>query len=198
MNANTIALPLLAVLGASCHSTGRAGAPPSEQEMMQRWTAFATPGKAHEALAPHVGNWNVKVRMFMAPGAPPDESMGTSTMQWVMDGRYIQDTTTGTFNGQPFHGFGLSGYDNMKQVYVTTWIDNMGTGIIHGEGRYDARTKTFEFTAMMPDAMVAQTYVPSRSTETWSDADHYVVRNWSPGPDGKEFINMELEYSRAK
>ena len=197
MNANTIALSLLVVMGASCHST-KGGEMPSEQEMMQRWMTFATPGKAHEALAPRVGSWNVKVRMFMTPGAPPDESMGTSSQQWVMDGRYIQDTTTGSFQGQPFHGLGLTGYDNMKQIYVTTWIDNMGTGIINGEGRYDSGKRTFEYTAMMPDAMVAQAYVPSRSTETWSDNDHFVVRNWAPGPDGKDFVNMELEYSRAR
>jgi len=188
---------LLLALGAGCHSTG-GGKQPSEQEMMERMAAFATPGKAHEVLGPKVGTWNVKVRMFMAPGAPPQETTGSSSMQWVMDGRYIQDTTTGTFNGQPFHGLGLTGYDNLKKAYVGSWIDNMGTSIISSEGHYDEKTRTFHYTAMMPDAVVAQAYVPSRSTETWSDNDHFVVRSFSPGPDGKEYMNMELEYARMR
>jgi len=203
MNAKTIGtIPLaglLLALGASCHSTGKAsGPPPDQQEMMQRWTAFATPGKAHEVLASKVGTWNLKVHMFMSPGAPSTDTTGTSTMQWIMDGRYIQDTTTGDFNGQPFHGSGLMGYDNMKHAYVGSWIDNMGTAIVTSEGHYDAKSKTFHFTSMMPDAMVAQAYVHSSSTETWTDSDHWVMRTYSPGPDGKDYLNMEIEYARAR
>jgi len=198
MNSKTIASLLLLAL-ASCHSTGGAkGDPPSEQVMMERWQAFMTPGEPHAALAPRVGTWNLVVRMFMSPGAPPMESAGASTQQWVMDGRYIQDTTTGTFNGQPFRGSGLTGYDNMKKRYVQSWIDNMGTGILAATGTYDAKAKTFHYEGTMPDPMVAQAYVQQRTTETWKDADHFVTRTYSAGPDGAEYMNMEIEYARAR
>ncbi len=196
MNVKTIGSLLLLAL-AGCHSTGPKE-PPSEEQMMASWMAFATPGEAHKALAPRVGNWNMKVRMFMSPDAPPSESTGTSTMQWVMDGRYIQDTTTGEFNGQPFHGSGLTGYDNMKKAYVNTWIDNMGTAILVSEGSYDPRTKTFTYTGTMPDAMVANDYVEARTVETWKDDDHFVLRSYGPGPDGEEALAMEIEYTRAR
>jgi len=199
MNANTIGslflAALLPALGVSCASTG--GAPPSQEVMMQRQQAYGTPGPAHAVLANRVGTWNLKVRMFLSPDAPPEESAGTSTMQWTLDGRFIQDTTAGSFAGTPFRGQGLLGYDNLKHVYVSSWVDNMSTGIMASEGTYDEKTKTFAFTGAMPDAMVAQAYVLARTTESWTDADHFVVRSWSPGPDGKEVMNMELLYSRA-
>ncbi|MSR63410.1 MAG: DUF1579 domain-containing protein [Planctomycetes bacterium] len=197
MNAKTIAS--LLALGASCSSTGSAGgAPPSQEVMMQRMQAYGTPGAAHAVLAQKVGTWDLKVRMYMSPDAPPEESAGTSTMQWILDGRFIQDTTNGVFGGQPFHGQGLLGYDNLKQAYVSSWADSMSTGIMTSEGRYDEKTQTFHITGMMPDAMVAQAYVPTRTTETWTDADHFVVRSWSPGADGTEVLGMELLYSRAR
>ena len=104
---------------------------------MQRQMAYGTPGAAHTALASRIGTWNLKVRMFMSPDAPPQESAGKSTMQWILDGRFIQDTTSGDFGGMPFHGQGLIGYDNLKHAYVGSWTDNMSTGIMASEGSYE-------------------------------------------------------------
>jgi hypothetical protein len=185
----------LATLGASCSSTRPAA---TQDEVMQRWTEFMTPGAGHAHLAPHVGNWSLLVRMIASPGAEAQESKGTSTVQWILDGRYIQDTTTGEFQGQPFHGQGLTGFDNLKNVYTSTWVDNLGTGILVSEGTYDEATRTFHYASSMPDLMYANAYVPSRSTERWIDGDHFVVQSFTPGADGKEFMSMELQYSRAR
>lgn len=193
----------LALLGlplvTACQTTSSAFASsaPSEEEMMAAWGAFATPGPAHAKLAPHVGRWNLTVRMFMAPGDPPMESAATSEAQWVMDGRYVEETVEGSFMGAPFHGHGLTGYDNMKQCYVGTWIDNQGTGIAHSTGHYDEARKTFTFTMKMPDPMAGRE-VNQRMVERWIDDDHFVVQSFNAGPDGKEYMSMELEYSRAR
>jgi hypothetical protein len=45
-----------------------------------------------------------------------------------------------------FKGMGMDGYDNVKQKFVSSWGDNMGTGIILLEGDYDPATKTFTYT----------------------------------------------------
>jgi hypothetical protein len=34
----------------------------------------------------------------------------------------------------PFEGRGTEAYDNITKQYVNTWIDNMGTGIMHSTG----------------------------------------------------------------
>lgn len=206
MNSKTRILAglLLALLATSCNTTpsyasarpGRAAAP-SQEQMMARWEAFMTPGAAHQALASRVGTWSLTVRMFTA-GAEPTESTGTSVVQWAMDGRYLQDTTSGDFNGQVFRGLGLTGYDNLKRKYVTTWIDNTGTGILYGEGDYDAHTRTFQYRSEGPDLMYSNTYVPMRSTERWVDDDHWLMQSFAPDRHGKEYLAMEIAYARAK
>ena len=169
----------------------------SEAEMMAKWTEYATPGEAHKVLDYKVGRWNLKVRMYMAPDAPPSESTGTSVMKWIMDGRYMQDETTGSANGMPFSGHGIAGYDNLTKRYVSVWIDNMGTGVLRSEGTYDAKHKTFTFTSQQPD-FAAGEYTEVRTVDEKIDDDHFVVRVFGPDPSGKEFKSMELEYTRAR
>jgi hypothetical protein len=187
--------PFLLVLAVGCASTKDVV---SEEVMMSRWNEFMTPGAGHAALAPRIGTWNLKVRMFAAPGAPAQESTGTSTMQWILDGRYLEDVTTGEFGGQTFHGRGLVGFDNLRKEYVGTWIDNFGTGIMHSTGTYDAATRTFSFTGEMPEFSYANDYVANRSTERWTDGDHWVMESFTPAADGSEFMSMQIEYSRAR
>ena len=175
-----------------------APAPSKDQQAMEAaMKSFATPGPAHQVLQQKAGKWSLAVKMFM-PGAPAAmESKGTSEMKMIMDGRYLQDTTEGSFMEQPFHGQGLTGYDNLKKKYVGTWIDNMGTGIMTAEGSYDAGSKTFSYTNEMPDSSMTK-YVKGRSTETWTDNDHWTMKSYAPGPDGKEYMCMQIDYARAK
>jgi hypothetical protein len=192
-----------AVAGASLFAQEKgkpapAPAPTKDQAAMEAaMKSYATPGPAHQVLQQKAGKWNLAVKMFM-PGMPAAmESKGTSDMKVIMDGRYLQDTTEGSFMNEPFHGQGLTGYDNLKKKYVGTWIDNMGTGIMTSEGTYDAATKTFTYANEMPDSTMTK-YIKGRTTETWTDNDHYSMKEYSPGPDGKEYMNMQIDYTRAK
>ena len=84
-----------------------------------------------------------------------------------------------------FKGMGVEGYDNAKQKFVASWIDNMGTGIQFSDGTYDPATKTFTYTSeieMMPGMKT-----PVREVLKVTDKDHMtarVVRNpWRPGKE---------------
>jgi hypothetical protein len=114
-----------------------------------------------------------------------------------MDGRYLEQTAQASFEGTPFQGFGLSGFDNLEHVYVSTWIDNMGTGFVNAKGTYAPETRTFRYTSETPDLMSGK-YVKSRSVETFVDDDHMTVQFFAPGPDGKEIESMELLFTRAR
>jgi hypothetical protein len=186
----------LAPLAVACASTHASD--PDPALMMERWTAYMTPSAGHAHLAPRVGQWSMTVRMFSAPGAPAEESRGTSTVEWTMDGRYLRDTTAGEFAGQSFQGLGFTGYDNLKKAYVSTWMDNFGTGILVSEGRYDESTRTFHYRGSGPEFLFANAFVPTRATERWIDGDHFVMQAFAPGADGKEFMNMEIEYARLR
>ncbi len=169
---------------------------PEEQEAMQKWMAFATPGAPHKALAESAGKWTFTNTMWMAPGAPPMESTGTSEREMVLGGRYLTESTHGDYMGQPFNGMSITGYDNLNQQYQNVWWDNMGTGFMISRGTVDAAGKVFSFTSESPDPISGKnrTY---RVVDTWTDKDHHTFVMYDKGPDGKEFKMMEIAYTRA-
>ena len=171
---------------------------PEQAAMMQKWEEFMTPGEHHKLLEPKVGKWTAVVKMWMDPNQPePTVSDAKAEYKWIMDGRYLLNTTEGDFGGMPFHGQAWEGYDNLKKKFAWVWIDNMGTGFMDAEGTYDAATKTFTYNSMGPDVMSGK-YVAGRSTEKWIDNDHFVGDMYGPGPDGKVYKMMEISYTRAK
>ncbi|NOT32488.1 MAG: DUF1579 domain-containing protein [Planctomycetes bacterium] len=164
---------------------------PSMAKMME----FAKVGPSHKALEVKVGKWTASVKAFM-PGGETVEANGSSEIQWIMDGRFLKDTFTGEWMGKPFHGEGRMGFDNLKKKYVSTWLDDAGTGIYFSEGAFDAASKSFSFTGDSPDTDAGK-YVKSRTTEKWTDNDHFTMQSFVPGPDGKERLSMEIAYARA-
>ena len=163
--------------------------------MMEAMMKAATPGDAHKSLDPFVGTWTTKVTMWMAPGAPPMVMEGTSEARWVMGGRYVEERFKSSFMGMPFEGLGYTGYDNIKQRYWSTWMDNMSTGMMMSTGTNDG--KTFSFSGTMPDPMTGKDN-PVTSKTTLVDADHHTAEMWGVGPDGKTMKTMEITYSRKK
>ena len=166
------------------------------KEMAQAM-ALVAPNENHKVLEYKVGKWTGHMSLFMIPGAPPMESDLNSEVKWIMGGRFLHDTTGGTFMGQPFEGMGTSGYDNLKKKYVFTWIDNNSTSIMSGEGTWDAAKKTLTCKTSMPDPMSGKE-MPARMVETVVDADHWKMEMNVTGPDGKEALAFRIEYKRAK
>jgi hypothetical protein len=167
-----------------------------EKAAMEAMMKAATPGDAHKKLDAAVGTWDSKVTMWMAPGAPPMVSPGTSTNQWVLGGRYLEQKVTGSFMGMPFNGLGYTGYDNVKKEYFGTWMDNMGTGVMLSTGAMDAANH-WTFKGSMPDFMTGKD-APFEEHMAMPDKDHMTFDMWSPGPDGKMVKVMEIMYTRKK
>lgn len=170
-------------------------AAPSQEEMMKAWTAVASPGEAHKKLEPTVGSFTLKTKFWMDPGKPADETAGTSETKWVLGGRFVEQHVEGTAMGQPFTGVGYTGYDNYKKKYVGTWMDSMGTMIMNSTGTADPSGKKFTFWSTIDDVMMKKT-VKVKSVLTITDNDHHLFEMWSPGPDGKLFRNLEIQYTR--
>ncbi len=197
-----LVLPLLAALAlpASAEDKPKGGeAPkmPSQDEMMKKWQAFATPGEAHKKLDAMAGTWNVKMKTWMAPGQPPEETEGTAENKWVLGNRYLAQHYDGKMMNQPFNGIGFTGYDNYKKKYESVWMDDMGTGIMVSTGSFDKTGKTMNFTATMDDFMTGKK-TTVKETITILDADTHKLEMWMTGPDGKLFKTLEGTYSRKK
>ena len=176
---------------------GGKAVPANASALEAKMREFGTPGPAHKVLDARVGRWNLDVKMFEPGSTEANESKGTSEIKSILDGRFIQETATGEFMGQPFNGMGTCGYDNLKQKYVSTWIDNMGTGVMYAEGTYDAGAKTFTFAGECPDLMAGK-YTKNRTVQKVVDADHLTMQTYKPGPDGKDALVFQIDYTRAK
>jgi hypothetical protein len=171
--------------------------PEDSAAMMQKWIAYMTPGEMHAMLAKSDGVWSADVTSWMTPDAPPNKSTGTATNKMILGGRYQQSTFKGSFDGQPFEGVSTLAYDNAKQKWISTWIDNMGTGIMTVEGTYDAASKTMNFDGSMTDPTTGKD-CKIRETFQIIDDNTQKMQMFCTYPGGKEYKNMEIVYTRKK
>ena len=73
----------------------------------------------------------------------------------------------------------------------------MSTAVMTSEGTFDAAGKVMTSWGTMDDVMAGKT-VKVKSIVTVTDADTHVMEMYGPGPDGKDFKNMEIRYTRKK
>lgn len=167
-----------------------------EAAMMQKWMEYMTPGEMHKMMAKYDGKFTTKSKMWFTPGAPATETTGMAVNEMIMGGRYQKSTYSGDMMGQPFTGEAVSGYDNARKVFISTWIDNMGTGIMYGEGEWNATTRSIETKGTQTDAMT-DGKIPYREVLTFIDEDHYRMEMYNVF-NGEEFKSMEILYERVK
>ena len=169
-------LCLFAFTAVAQHDHSAHAAPPQKPQMdpamMDAMMKAGIPGDAHKKLDGMAGTWDTKITMWMMPGMDPMTSTGTSTNQWVMGGRYLEQ-------------------------YWGTWMDNMSTAMMRSTGTASADGKTWEFEATMSDPMTG-TDTTAKEKLTVVDADHHTLEMWMAGPDGKMFKSMEIAYARKK
>ena len=178
-----------------------ADAPPMTAEqkaMMDKMTKAATPGAQHAMLAKMAGEWNCTVKYQMDPSQPAQESQSTATITVLMDGRYIQESDSGQMMGAPFNGMGVYGFDNVSGKYVSTWIDNMGTGIMTGVGTADASGKVITWATTMNDPVTGKP-TKERMVTTFTDDNHHTLEMYGTPPGGKkEMKMMTIDYTRKQ
>lgn len=182
---------------AAAAAPAAAAGAPSQDEMMKAWIAFATPGAPHKALEGLAGTWDVKSKVWMAPGAPPEETAGTAENRMILGGRYLEQRYEGTAMGQPFHGIGTTAFDNYKKKFVATWVDSMGTGIMVTTGTFDKAGKAITSWGTMDDPALKKT-TKVKTVVTILDADHHTYESWYGGPDGKMVKSLEIRFARKK
>ncbi|MFY9552842.1 MAG: DUF1579 domain-containing protein [Thermoanaerobaculia bacterium] len=195
----TTALTLLlaCATGLAAQEAKQKAGPPDEKAMMEAMQKAATPGDAHKKLDPIVGTFDTRVRMWMDPSKPPEDSAGTTVNSWVLGNRYVEQKYDGTFMGEPFNGVGYTGYDNVQKKYVGVWMDSAGTGTMLSTGTADAAGKTFKLKATLWDPTTGKpTSVDEKMTIV--DNDHHNFEMWGKGPNGKTFKMMEIQYTRKK
>ena len=168
-----------------------------EKEMMKRWMEIATPGSMHKILAEKVGKFTTKGKMWMKPGETPVESKGTAEGRMIIGGRYLKMNYKGDVNGMPFEGESIYAYDNYKKKFISTWLDNMGTGILVSSGTLDKTGKILTEVGEMDDFMT-NSMVKYKIVNIKVDSDTFKMLMYSLYPGKKELKTMEMVYTRVK
>lgn len=169
------------------------GMTPEQMEAMQK---AMTPGAMHKSIAKLAGDWTFVNRMWMAPGQPPIESTGTMHAETILDGRYVQSVWKGNMMGQPFEGRGTEGFDNVSQKYVSSWVDNMGTGIMMSTGTCEDGGKKCTTVGTFSDPTTGQPGT-MKTVLTWVDDNNLKTEMYGPDPaSGKEYKMMEIVSKR--
>ena len=170
---------------------------PDSATQDRNWRAYMTPAAPHQMMASWNGTWTGEVSLWMDPSAPPMKSTMTAENKMVMGGRYQQAINQGTFMNEPFEGMSTLAYDNHKKHFISTWVDNMGTGIMVLEGPWDEASKTMTLKGKMVDPASTRD-MEVKETFRIVDNDHQVMEMYHVGPDGKEVKTMEIKYTRKK
>ena len=207
MKVKTLFLCITAALGAAAvglalpQESKDAGKAPSQAEqdaMMKEMMALAEPGAQHKKLQEMAGNWDATIKMWMGgPGSPPMESKGTSTGKMILDGRFLREEFDGTMMGLPFKGEGTTGYDKFRNVFVGTWMDSMGTGIITNTGSMDPSGKELNSYGTMDEPSMKLIGRMVRYRTVLVDHDKHVFEMYDLHA-GPEYKVMEITYTRKK
>lgn len=130
----------------------------------------------------------------MSPGAPPTQAESECTNKMILGDRYQESVHTGMMMGMPFEGRSVVGYDNAKKMFQSTWVDNMGSGIMFLEGKYNEQTKTINLKGTEVDAMTGKTE-SVRETMKFIDDKTQMMEMYMT-KDGKEYKNMEIKFTK--
>lgn len=164
--------------------------PVDSAAQMKAWQEYATPGNPHKMMADEVGTWNCDMTFWYEPNGKPEKANSVAVIRMILGGRYQESDYKGTMMGQPFEGKSTLAYNNASEEYTTTFIDNMGTGMMVAMGKYDESKKSMELKGEMVNPVNGKK-TPYREVYTIVDPktrkmEMYDVKN------GSEYKSMEI------
>lgn len=167
-------------------------------DLMAMFMKLATPGEHHKHLEPIVGSWTLENRFWMTADAPVQTSTATCERHWILGGRFVEENVKGTWEGQPFDGRGIYGYDNHKKIYHSYWVDTMATACMTSTGTCTADGKTITYEGVFPNPFAGMKDDKFKTTIQIVNNDKHVFTMYLPGADGKVFKHFESTYTRKK
>ena len=104
---------------------------------------------------------------------------------------------TGKINEMPIEGMGLTGFDNVRQLYNATWSDNWNTQLLTMKGAADPAGRLFTYYGEMDEPMLGvygrlvkyQTRIIDSDTHVFSIYDLHA---------GDDYKVVEVTYNRRR
>ncbi len=152
------------------------------------------PDEHHVFLRAFVGDWYYHSFMWMAPDAPPVQTLGEASLSMDLDGRYLVGVHTGNFMGMPFEGRGTTGYDKVSGKYVLSWVDNIGTSIMLFEGQVEDGKLVVESDLLNPTTGTNEVH----KMVQWADGETYTMEYYTTPEGGDETLSMRIISTRVE
>lgn len=164
--------------------------PVDSAAQVKAWQAYATPGSEHKLMAEEVGTWNCDMTFWDGPDGKPEKASSVADVKMILGGRYQESNYKGNIMGGPFEGKSTLAFNNASKEFTTTFIDNMGTGMMVAVGKYDDKTKTIEFKGDVVNPVNGKK-APYREVYSIVDAKTRKMQMFDV-KNGSEYKSMEI------
>ncbi|AWM12454.1 hypothetical protein DI487_00215 [Flavobacterium sediminis] len=164
---------------------------PDSATVTKAWEVYMTPSNAHHMMAKDAGTWDADLTFWMPDNPEPQKSTSQAEYKMILDGRYQECIHTGNMWGMPFEGRSITAFDNATEEFISTWIDNMGTGLMVTRGKYDETTKQLTMFGTMVDP-ISKKEKKVKEVVTYIDDNNQKMEMFEVSDDGKEFKTMEI------
>jgi len=162
----------------------------------QEWMAYATPGEMHKMMATETGKWNCEMTFWEHEGAEPQKSTCTADIKMAMGGRYQVGDYKGKMMEMDFEGKSTMAYNNASNEFTSSWIDNMGTGMMVMKGKMNADGKSMTLHGEMTDPLT-KGVCKTREVYTVVDDNTRKMEMFDTKDNAKEYKSMELVMKRS-
>jgi hypothetical protein len=159
----------------------------------EAWFKAGMAGPPHEILKQMEGRWEAKVRYWPEPGAEPQTGRGSVMKEMMLGGRFLQTTYKGEWMGESYLGIGFEGYDNIKEKYVSIWMDSMSTMVYFSEGTVDESGKVWTYYGEYTDP-VTKKLKTNKSVLTIRSLSMHTMETYEQKEDGEWIKVMEIIY----
>jgi hypothetical protein len=154
-------------------------------------------GDVHKMLSTFVGIWDEEITTWSSLDQAETKGKGKVVIQMVLNGRYQHARHLCEFMGADFEGFSIIGFDNVKQVFQTTWIDNMSTGILFMDGSWNEAAKKISFKGKFANPSNGE-LVKVLEEYTFSDLDNIKIEMYITTSKQAEMKSMEMNLKRVQ
>ncbi len=164
------------------------------QQMMELWKKWSTTDEHHEELAWYVGKWDTETQI-----TGMGTSKGTAEFKWVIEGRWLSETTQGSMMGMPFQGYRVTGFDRFKKKWVASSVSNLDTAMLRAEGVVvDPTGKVRVLWCNLDEYLTGEHDKTAKSVYRKIDDDTFIFELWDMaiGPEGGKVA--ETTYKRKK
>ena len=168
---------------------------------MDKLVKLPEPSAPHQMLSSLIGTWYYTIKYWTKEGADAQISTGLITNEMILDGRFLSSKTSLLLNigGQyiPYEGWGILGFDTIKNIYTSVWVDTMRTGMMTGTGKYNEQLKAIEEKGFFTHPLIKKEQAYRSELQFTSD-DIHKRTVFITDKSGKEFKVLEIEFSRQR